>query len=122
MVKQKTAFLKILIVEMDDLEQDIELLIQEYREKHNKEEITNYVFHENLALMQRELFGLKGFREEIAEINPQEENTLDELREHLEQRIKQRAKDKGLPNSILLLVERKISKVMKYISSTDLKN
>lgn len=118
MVQQKTAFLRILKVEMDDLEQDIELLIREYTEKHDKDEMTNYVFNENLALLQRELFGLQGFREEIAAMDPGEEKSLEELREHLDQRLKKRVEEKGLPNSILLLMERKISKVMNYIASS----
>ena len=116
MIQQKTAFLRILKVEMDDLEKDIELLIQEYTQKHDNDQMTNYVFNENLALLQRELFGLKGFREEIAAMEPGEEKSLEELREHLDNRLKERVLEKGLPNAILLLMERKIGKVVDYIT------
>jgi len=121
MIKQKAAFLKILSIELDDLEQDIELLIREYQQKHDKEEISNYVFHENLALMQRELFGLKGFREQVLSIRPEEDETLEELHMRLEKQMEERVHEKGLPNSILLLVQRKIRKVLDYLGTQGLK-
>jgi hypothetical protein len=50
------AFIAILEVELQDLEHDIQLLMADSEERHNHEEISNYVYMENLALLQKELF------------------------------------------------------------------
>lgn len=115
MIKQKQAFVKILLIELDDLDQDIELLIKEYELKHDKAEISEYVFHENLALMQREFFGVKGFRHTLRNIDPAAFATLEDLHQAVDKLLQEAIREKGLPNSILLLVRRKMDKVLRYI-------
>jgi hypothetical protein len=109
------AFIKILLIELDDLDQDIELLIREYEEKHNKAEISEYVFHENLALMKREFFGVKGFRHTLKTLAAEQYATLNDLHQAVDQLLQETIREKGLPNSILLLVRRKMEKVLRYI-------
>jgi hypothetical protein len=114
-IKQKLAFIKILLIELDDLDQDIELLIREYEEKHNKAEISEYVFHENLALMKREFLGVKGFRHTLKTLAAEQYATLNDLHQAVDQLLQETIREKGLPNSILLLVRRKMENVLRYI-------
>lgn len=44
MLDKVDAFLRILLVELEDLESDIELLIEKYSKDHKDEKISNYVF------------------------------------------------------------------------------
>ena len=115
MLKKKEAFLKILALELDDLDEDIKLLIESYKEKREHDEITNYVFLHNLATMQSELFGVEGLADDIEDIDINEFDTLDNLVEHVKETLDHRLKHKGIVHSVMLLVERKINKILKYL-------
>lgn len=119
MKQEKKAFLEILKLELEDLDEDIKVLIQEYTEKHDREEITNYVFKRNIALMQSEIFGVEGFLEDIRNMDPVTYDTLDHLMETVISKLHERVKTKGLPQSLIYLVERKVRKVAGYIQHTD---
>ena len=59
MPERKKLFLKILKAELEDCLEDVEDLTNLYERRRDKEEITNYVFQENEALLSREFKGLK---------------------------------------------------------------
>jgi hypothetical protein len=115
MLKDRQAFLTILLIELDDLEQDIQMLIKNSEEEHDGHKLTNYVFIQNAALMHEELFGIKSFREEISHIDASEYPSLQDLIDDLNSKIKQRVEKQGIPNSFLLAMNRKIEKVMCYV-------
>jgi recombination DNA repair RAD52 pathway protein len=112
---KKEKFLKVLIVELEDLDEDIKMLIEECKDKHSHEEISNYVYLENIAVLQNELFGVEGFIEDIRSINIDDFETVENLIDDLLKQIKERVREKGLVHSIIYLVERKIKKVAYYI-------
>ena len=62
-VKQK--FLEILKVELNDLGSDLDVLVDEYKKRKSKNEITEYVFLENLAVLKREMYGIDNLIEAI---------------------------------------------------------
>lgn len=115
MQDKKGAFLKILCIELKDLDEDIKILIKECEAQHSHNEISNYVFLENLAVLKNELFGIKGFCKEVETTNPDEYNTLEDLIQGLIKKLKHRIHEKGLAHSILMLIERKMKKVAHYI-------
>lgn len=115
MINKKQAFLSILKVEMADLEKDVELLIRRLQEDRKGERISNYVFLENLALMQRELFGVESFSDYIGDIDENDFDSLPEMIESILQRFDCRAKSSGLPRSVGHLVRRKVEKVRRYV-------
>ncbi len=115
MHSKNISFLKILVIELEDLDEDIQILIKKCEEQHIKEEISEYVFLENLAVLQNELFGVAGFIEEVKEVNPDDFNTTEELKSYLLKKLAQRVKEKGLVHSIIPLVERKMNKVGIYL-------
>lgn len=112
---KKEKFIKILIVELEDLDKDIKLLIDESCDKHSHEQISDYVYLENLAVLQNELFGVEGFIDEIKNINADEFESVEELADNLINQLINRIHEKGLVHSIKVLVERKIKKVASFV-------
>ena len=115
MLKKKEAFLKILCIELEDLNEDIDLLIKNSKEKFSHDEISNYVFLENLAVLKNELIGVKSFCGDVKNTNPAEYETLKDMMDDLIKKLKLRIHEKGLAHSIIVLVERKMKKVIGYI-------
>ena len=115
MHNKTVAFLEILKVELQDLDEDIKILIEEYKEKHSRDEISNYVFLENLAVLKNELFGVEGFYKHVENINPSDYKTLADLINNLMEVLKVRIHEKGLAHSLINMVERKINKILKYV-------
>lgn len=112
MKKIKEAFKQILIIELDDLDEDIKTLIEQSKANND---ISNYVCMENIAVLQNELFGVEGLREEIKDLNTSNYKTLDDLINEIKERVNLRIREKGLVPSIKLLIDRKIEKVKKYV-------
>lgn len=119
MIHKREAFIKILILELEDLEEDIDLLIKECEDRHCKNEISEYVFLENLATLKNEMFGVEGFLDEVKNIDPLSYDELKDLADDLNNKIKKRIKEKGLARSVQILVERKIEKVINYLKAKD---
>ncbi|MBN2402813.1 MAG: hypothetical protein JXN64_10485 [Spirochaetes bacterium] len=115
MFNECQSFLKILLIELDDLEQDIQMLIKHYKEDHDADKLTNYVFLQNVALMQGELFGVESFHEEISNLDASSYTNLQALIDDLNAKIKMRIERQGIPNSFLVAMNRKIEKVRRYI-------
>jgi hypothetical protein len=112
---RKKSFLDIFAVELQDLDEDIQMLIDEYNQKHDKGKITNYVWMENIALMRNELTGVESFISEVKRMNADNYETVDALIDDLRGRIKKRVEEKGLAESVIMLIDRKIKKVSEYI-------
>ena len=117
MHNQQEAFLKILLLELYDLESDLKALQEEYRDKHDHEIITNYVFYENIALLQRELFGIDSFVEDIKKLAPVNYATLDEMVATITELLEDRVREKCLVPAVLHLVSRKVKKAAQYVVS-----
>ena len=111
------TFLTLFEIELEDLHQDINLLIAQYKVDHDREAISNYVFYENIALMNNELFGINSFREEVRTINETDFMEIDLLINHLKKRLLERCHDKGIAASAYILAERKMNKIRTYIES-----
>ncbi len=116
MLDHKSKFIEILKIELLDLEQDIKQIIDEYTDKHDHEVISNYVFQENLALGQRELFGIDGFTQDVHGFNLEAVDSVESLVSALKELLSRRVTSNGLPKAIELLVNRKIDKVVQYIN------
>ena len=115
MLKKREAFLKILCIELEDLDDDIQALILECEDKHCNEEISNYVFLENLAVLRNELFGVESFLVDVKSIKPEDYENIDLLIEDLMKKLEARIHEKGIAHSIVNLINRKMEKVKKYI-------
>ena len=104
-------------MELDDLHTDIELLIDRYTDEHDHEAISNYVFLENIALMNNELFGIDSFIEEVRRIDSSRFTGVVELIGFLTATLHQRCREKGYATSVCVLAERKMNKIHSYLES-----
>ena len=117
MLHRKISFLRILSVELEDLNEDIKILIEQSKKKHSNDEISNYVFFENLAVLKNELFGVEGFIKDVKTTDPNEYDTLEDLMIGLMKKLEERVQEKGLAHAVLVMVDRKMKKVIGYIHS-----
>lgn len=111
------AFITILEIELRDLEEDIQMLMADYEVRRLHEEISNYVYMENLALLKKELFGVDGILNRLTSLDPAAFGSPEEVGNFLLDDIKDRINRKHLPPVILSLVVRKFSKVMGYLNT-----
>lgn len=120
MLEKISMFVQMFTLELEDLHKDIELLIKKYKDEHDHDIISNYVFLENLALMKNELFGIDSFLQEVKEINPSSYTDVHELITYLKQQLLNRCHEKGIASSAFVLSERKMNKVLSYIDQHSL--
>ena len=118
MLNKTDAFIRILLIELEDLKEDIKLLIEKYKRDHENEKISNYVFQENVALMHNEIFGVDGLYEQVQKMSSDTFIDIDEIVTAVDEKLEMLCKKKGHVRSICVLVRRKIDKIRRYIEGT----
>ncbi|HEX3020071.1 MAG TPA: hypothetical protein VHP36_07200 [Chitinispirillaceae bacterium] len=103
------------ILELEDLHQDIKLLIERCKDAREHDSITNYVFMENIALMENEFFGIDSFLSEVRSIKTDDFSDVHELIDNCRQLLTKRCHEKGIAPSALVLADRKMKKILSYI-------
>jgi hypothetical protein len=101
--------------EVEDSIEGLERLSQTLRERLNKEEITNYVYNENEALVYQEIFGLKTLLPVFDGIDKDEYPDVQALAGAVGELLKKKAEELEDGRGVLEIVTRKIRKVLKYI-------
>ncbi len=119
MKEKLQKYLKVLRVELEDLEEDLKLMSDLYSQREEREEITDYVLNENLSLLKMEIAGIHKVVESIDEIAVEKYSSLDEMIDHIDSIFRERTRDAGFPDSVSELVKRKLLKVARYIQSGD---
>ena len=115
MTDNRKLFLKILKVELEETGDDISLLMQIYKERHQKQEITNYVLQENEALLDREVNCLKKLVPALDTFPIGEYGDNESFLSGLNVFLKSFVKENQFPHAVFLLADRKVQKVVKYI-------
>lgn len=110
------AFLTILEIELKDLEDDIQVIMADSEVKHHHDEISHYVYMENLALLKKEIFGVDGILTRVSSLNPANFGTSDEISDLLLGDLEDKVKRGLFPPVLLSLVKRKFNKVNTYIA------
>lgn len=108
-------FLEILRIELEDLIIDLELNETILAKRLKEHEITEYVFLENISLLKKEILGIEKIKLMLKETDGQY-TSIEDLREKIENYFHDEIKSAGLPNVVFLLVNRKLDKVVKYMS------
>ena len=108
-------YLEILRIEIDDLADDIGLLVDEYRKRRDKNEITNYVFLENLAVLHNEMQGVDNLVQVLDGIDPNTYTDLDAMVSDIKDLMKAKIKTSDLAEALWTMVCRKADKVAAYI-------
>lgn len=117
MDKQREKFLKILRIEMEDLENDIALL-EDVTERRNQEhEITDYVLMENMALLKKELGCVHTLLQDLDAFPLEQYDSLEETAQGVKGFFREETKKHGFPPAVYQLVDRKIEKVARYVGN-----
>ena len=116
MKEKLQKFLNILKIELLDLEEDISILEELYRQREKNREITSYVLMENIIVIQQELRGIHSLVDSMAGISPEVYSDLDDLVADLDNRFKEQLADRQIPAAMMDLLKRKLEKVKEYVS------
>lgn len=112
----KKYYLKILRIELADLEEDLELLIDECDLARKDKKITEHVWQGNRTLYENEKLGVREFRKLLQSIRPNRFDSLDELIATLKMKFLDVVRDHGLAEAIIVCVNRKLDKVARYVT------
>ena len=111
----KNKYLKILQIEIEDLQEDVNDLIEHYRKESEIGNISNYIYNENLVVFKKELLCLKMFFTILDSIDPDKYDTIDELIKFIRDSYEEKIKESGLIRATSTFIERKLTKVKKYV-------
>jgi hypothetical protein len=112
-------FLRVLRIEIEDMEGDLQALIELYKERKDSKDITNYVYLENKSLLISELHCLANLLDSLNDVDATRYETVDVMIDDLERMIAERAVACAFPEVISRLVARKIAKVRRYVLAED---
>ena len=115
MSDKRKLFLKILKVELEEIENDISLLMKIYHERYEKREITHYVEQENEALLHHEVACIEKMIPELDTFSTDEYESDQAFLDSLKVFLKGFVKENQFPHAVFLLAEHKMQKVVKYI-------
>ena len=115
----KNTYLKILRIEMEELETDLQHLADEFRENASSRCLSENVVMQNLATLRNELLGVGTFERIIEHTQPETFDSLDEMIEYLKTAFRQKMVSSGLAEAVWYLVERKLEKVSTYVRQMD---
>lgn len=115
----RRKFLRILMVELDDLEDDLGALIERCREREHCHEITERVCMTNEALFKNELRALKHFHGIVAEARVDDHADPVALAAWLRRRFDDGLRRAGLSPAACFFTDRKIQRVAAYVEQDD---
>lgn len=113
MTEKLSKFFRILDIELIDLEEGLDAYRKAGDERFQNKEITEYVHKENNALLKREIFDIGILREKIQAIAYKDFRSLNEASREVVSIIQSFT---GVPNAVHLYMERKVDKVLHYIT------
>jgi len=115
MKEKMRKFLKILSVELEDIKEDLKFMEEQQERRKNSNEITDYVYLENIGMIKKEFTGIAVAEEVLSSVSADDFQDMDELVEALIKSLATRLASADLPPSILEICKRKIAKVMRFV-------
>ncbi|HDQ44923.1 MAG TPA: hypothetical protein ENN17_05405 [bacterium] len=110
------VYLKILRIELGDLEEDLALLIRQCDEARHAHRATERVSLSNRMVYENELLGIRDFRRLLRVFRPNRYGTLEEMIARLKSDFSGVVRSHGLAEAITICVNRKIDKVARYVT------
>ncbi len=112
-------FLKVLVVELEDLDTHIEELVQVQNERYAARLESEYVCLENVATLRNEACGLHHFVRIVNTIDLDQFQDLDQLIDHLRRTFRAELKRCGLAPAAYVFAERKMARVEHYVKESE---
>ncbi|WP_020613379.1 hypothetical protein [Sediminispirochaeta bajacaliforniensis] len=112
MKEKLRKFLRILSVEISAMEEGIVVLLDSTSERHDRREITEYVWTENSALLRHELQILKAIHEEVDRLSAESFSSVDEAGDAVLSILTERS---DAPRALYSFFQRRMVKIYRYI-------
>lgn len=112
-------FIKLIIIELEDLETDLSLMEDVLKQKAKRGEITGYVFKENVSLLTSELSGMHQLIKAVGEILTDRYSSVSALAEDLDRIFHERTEESDLPEACYAMVRRRLTKVRSYMDKEE---
>ena len=116
MPETRRKFLKILLLELEDLITDVNALLKYYELQKEAGAITNYVLRENSALLKNEILGIRSALETVRDIDTSRYESLEQMTREVETTLRKKIQASDFPNALYVLLKRKIAKVGQYLA------
>ena len=100
---------------MEDLEEDIRLMRELYKDREAKGEITHYVLLENAGLLENELAGVQYLQKQLENVPPDVCGHIDELATYVGDYLKVKCEESDYPDGVYDFIDKRIQKVLKYM-------
>jgi len=112
----KAKFLKILKIELEHLQAHTDLLIDSFVERDRTHQVTEHVYHENLAVLRNEEYGFNHFARIVDQTDPAQFDSLEALADHLRKAFDTAVRTSGLARAAYCLTDRQIDKIIRYVN------
>lgn len=106
---------KVLQLELLEVEHDLIGLKDLYANRHDCSEITHYVFLENTAVLQSELNSIHQLGQLLKKIDIDESLTPHEFLKTIDEYIKEEIRNRQYSEAVYCFAKRKLAKVSKYL-------
>jgi hypothetical protein len=116
MVSTHQKFMRLLQLEIESLHDEIEIILQSLDHRLEKHEITDYVRNENGAILRNELLGIEDVLRCKLDVAERDDATLDEIVAEARSCLRKRLIDRGYVPALYELVNRRIDKIVSYLS------
>lgn len=111
-------YLKVLRIELEDLQMDLQMMAELCHQREERDEITDYVFLENISVLKAEIAGIERIIQSMDEIPIERFTELREFVTYADEMFRERTESSGYPQGVHTLVRRKLYKVLGYLEST----
>jgi len=116
MPSSKNHFMRLMQVEILDLIEDIEAVEASHKQSFEADTVSQYVYRENNALLAREIHSLQKIAKLIDGLDSSVYADTASLADDLLVRSKELVRKNEDPEAVCLILDRKIDKVLQYLS------
>lgn len=121
MSRTSRHFVSLLKVEFEDIKSDLRAMEELLVSRIDLRQITDYVYNENTALLEREIAGVDRLRSLLEQISCEElEEPVEELAPRLEARFTEEIRRRQIPEAVRPLIIRRLRKVAGYLGSEEM--
>lgn len=120
MPEKKALFMKILKAELEDCLEDVEDLANLYEKRHKENDLSNYVYQGNEALLSRELSGIRIVLKKLELVSIEEFEDVEALASAVDGMVQNTVVEYEDPEAVYGIAKRKLLKVLHYIQDTEI--
>jgi hypothetical protein len=117
MADKRILFARILHAELEDIGEDIQHLEVIFKGRFESQEIGDYVYRENSALLEREAESIRGVISWLEGENPESYRDAEAILAALNEFVRSRVEAKEYPEAISVFLKRKTAKALNYVES-----